>query len=134
MKKIVFLLAIIISVMSCKKAITKPRSGIFRGTFEMTNTNGDLLITSDGTISLNDASSSYVFNRDTTTLLPYPSSGIYDIIDENNMKFTMTSYREPLFIPHLYLDTIYKYSFDDTRFSLSKTVNDTLYEYKFIRY
>ena len=102
----------------------------------MKNADGELLETSNCTISINDNSEAFSFNVDTTSSIPFPCSGSYSILDATKMKFTTNSYRDTSSTvnQHLYLDTTYNYVFDDVRFDLIKTIDTTVYEYNFIRY
>lgn len=136
MKKVVWIVVLFVGVISCKKEYVQPRSGIFRGVFEMTGLNGGGFETNDCTISINDNNNSYSFNADTTGSVPYPSGGSYLILDGTNMKFSVeTAYDASSAVNQdLYLNDTYTYYFDDTRLELSKKVDTILYEYKFIRY
>ena len=117
MKNIIFLLIIIVSLTSCKKPIVQPTSGIFRGTFEMKNADGELLETSSCTISINDNNEAFALNVDTTSSIPFPCSGFYAILDATKMRFITNSLIDTSASVnhHLYLDTTYNYVFDDVR-------------------
>jgi hypothetical protein len=136
MKKKLCIMVLGLIVLACKKTVTQPKSGIFRGVFEMTGTNGGGYETGDCTISLNDVTSVFALSVDTTATYPLASSGIYNIIDATKMSFSQNSGVDPMEfdIRHLYLDTTYNYNFDDNVFELKKQVDTILYEYRFVRY
>ena len=136
MKKIFFVFLLGLSVTACKKAVTQPKSGIFRGVFEMTGLNGGGFETGDCTMSLNDVSNAFALSVDTSSVFPIESSGFYNTIDATKMRFFENGGVGDLHfhIRHLYLDTIYNYTFDDNIFELKKQVDTVLYEYRFVRY
>ena len=136
MKKAISVIILLFAITSCKKEYVQPRSGIFRGVFQMTGLNGGGYETNDCTIAINDKDGHYSFSVDTTGTVPFPSTGSYVILDGTNMKFDIMYGRDTssLINQNLYLNDTYTYYFDDTRFELSKKVDSILYEYKFIRY
>lgn len=136
MKKAISVIILFTVIAGCNKEYVEPRSGIFRGVFEMTVLNGEGFETGGCTISLNDQSNQFLFNSDTTSDFPYSCSGLYSLIDATHIRFDKQYGIDPSLVAdnHLYLDTIYTYKFDDTRFEITKEVNTILYEYKFIRY
>ena len=95
MKKIIGIIVLLVVMISCKKEYLQPRSGIFRGTFEMTDTEGDGFETGDCSIALNDKSGSFSLSADTTSSYPYSCNGLYLITDATKMNFT-SSHLAPL--------------------------------------
>jgi len=135
MKKTLFLLTIILlGFFSCKKAITEPRGGIFRGTFTKTGLNGGGEFTGDVSLALNDNQMSFVLGVDTTSEVPYQCSGTYSLIDATKINF-YSSHIAPIGgDQNMILDSVYNYTFDDTRFEFSKLIDTIKYEYNLIRY
>jgi hypothetical protein len=135
MKKILFIFVLLlIGITSCKKAITEPRGGIFRGTFTKTGLNGGGEFTGDVSLALNDNQMSFVLAVDSTSEVPYPCGGTYSIIDATKIKF-YCSYEAPLGgDQNMILDSVYNYTFDDTRFEFNKLIDTIKYEYNLIRY
>ena len=136
MKKIFCIIGLGLAILACEKTVTQPKSGIFRGVFEMTGTNGGGFETGDCSISLNDVTGSYSLSVDTTSAYPLGSGGTYLVVDATKMSFIATTPRDTsaLINQHLYLDTTYNYTFDDNIFELKKQVDTVLYEYRFVRY
>ncbi len=135
MKKILITIIIIFTgIISCKKPVTQPKSGIFRGTFSKIGLNGGGEFTGDCTIALDDKKSTYALNVDSTSTVPYQCYGTYIIVDGTKMKFHASSGLPTGGDQYLLLDSVYTYSFDDTRFDLSKQIDTIKYEYHFIRY
>ena len=134
MRKIIGVFTVLVVMASCKKEYLQPRSGIFRGTFEMTETEGDGFETGDCTLALNDKNLSFVLSVDTISMFPYQCAGSYGITDATKMNFN-SNYLAPEFgDQNVILDSTFNYTFDDTRFDLTRKIGTVLYEYKFIRY
>ncbi len=134
MKKTLLIIAIILVAISCKKTVTKPNSGIFRGTFTKTGLNGGGEFTGDCTIALDDKNNTYVLGVDSTSNVPYGCYGSYLIVDGVKIKFHSSIGVPTGGDPYMLLDSVYTYSFDDVRFDLSKQIDTIKYEYHFIRY
>lgn len=134
MKKTLLIIAIILVAISCKKAVTQPNSGIFRGTFTKTGLNGGGEFTGDCTIALDDKNSTFTLNVDSTSNVPYKCYGTYLITDGTKMKFHTSTGIPENGDQYMLLDSVYTYSFDDVRFDLSKQIDTIKYEYHFIRY
>ena len=115
MKKIFYTFALVFVFMACKKTITQPRSGIFRGVFEMTGTNGGGFESGDCTIALNDVSNTFSLSVDTTASYPFACGGTYNMIDGVKMEFSRSGGVDTseFDVRHMYLDTVYNYVFDD---------------------
>jgi len=134
MKKIITLIAISIVIFSCKKAVTTPTSGIFRGVFEMTGLNGGGFEEGSCTIALFEETKSFGMSTDTTSSVPYGCSGTYVITDGTKMTFSSETQAPLNGNQHIILDSIYSYTFDDTSFELSKVIDTIKYEFRFLRY
>lgn len=135
MKRIIFTLSLTLLIFSaCKKEITTPRGGIFRGTFTKTGLNGGGEFTGDCSLALDDNQMSFRLEVDSTSEVPYKSSGTYNVLDATKIKF-YCNYEAPQGgDQQMILDSVYTYTFDDTRFDFSKQIDTIKYEYKFIRY
>lgn len=134
MKKVISLIALTILLISCKKEVTTPTSGIFRGRFEMTGFNGGGFETGACTIALNDKTRSFSLSVDDAENVPYPSSGTYVISNALEMIFASKQTPAPNTNPHILLDSVYSYKFDDTSFEITKIIDTIKYDYKFLRY
>ncbi len=135
MKKIIFIASLSLIVFSaCKKEITQPRGGIFRGVFTKTGLNGGGEFTGDCSLALNDQSMTFLLEVDTSSVLPYKTSGTYAIIDATKMKFSSNYLAPDNGDQQMILDSVYNYTFDDTRFDIIKQIDTIKYEYNFIRY
>ncbi len=135
MKKVLYTIVLGLTVIACKKTVTQPRSGIFRGVFEMTGVNGGGFETGDCTVALNDQTGKFVLSVDTTSVVPYATYGNYTINDGTKMNFIASSVDTSALVDqHLYLDSTYNYIFDDDVFELKKQVDTVKYEYRFVRY
>jgi hypothetical protein len=133
-KKIIWLLVLVFLIISCKKEYLQPRSGIFRGTFEMTETEGEGFEIGDCTLALNDKNKCFSLSVDSSSVLPYLCGGSYLIVDANKMTFT-SNYLAPEFgDQNIILDSTFNYTFDDIRFELTRKIGTIVYDYKFIRY
>ena len=125
MKKVFCIIVLVVIAIACKKTVTQPKSGVFRGVFEMTGVNGGGYETGDCSIALNDVTGSYSLSVDTTSQYPYASGGTYVVIDATKMSFDVTTTVDTSssLDQHLYLDTTYNYTFDDNVFELKKQVS-----------
>lgn len=133
-KQFILFTLLLLGLFSCKKAITEPRGGIFRGTFTKTGLNGGGEFTGDVSLALNDNQMSFVLGVDTTSEVPYQCNGTYSLVDVTKIKF-YCSYEAPLGgDQNMILDSVYTYTFDDTRFEFSKLIDTIKYEYNLIRY
>jgi len=134
MKRGIYTLTLIIlTIVSCKKEITEPRGGIFRGTFTKTILNGGKF-TGDCTLALNEQQLSFILSVDTTSDVPYNCRGTYSVLDVTKIKF-YSSYLAPNGgDQNIILDSVYTYFFDDVRFDLTKQIDTITYEFNFIRY
>lgn len=134
MKKSIWAVMLLIGVLSCKKEYTQPRSGIFRGTFEKSVTTSNSFETGDCTLALNDKNESFSLNVDTISTVPYACGGSYAIIDATKISFSSSHLAPEFGDQYIILDSTFTYSFDDTRFDLTRKIDTVVYEYKFIRY
>lgn len=138
MKKTVGLLFLLsVVLLGCKKTVTTPNSGIFRGTFsKVILSSSDTVAQGACTISLNEVSETYSMNVDTADAAPYPCSGSYSVLNSATMYFNVnTGYPTYNFDSNFVLDTVYNYSFDNENLSLDFTYMDSVkYYYYFDRY
>jgi len=134
MKKIILIVTISLSILSCKKNITTPNSGIFRGVFEMTGLNGGGFETGNCSLAMYEEVGRYAINVDTSETVPYASGGTYIINDATKITFSSNTIPPLNSNPHIFLDSIYTYSFDDNVFELTKVIDTIKYEYRFFRY
>lgn len=134
MKKVISLIVLTILLISCKKEVTTPTSGIFRGRFEMTGFNGGGIETGACTIALNDKTRSFSLSVDDAESVAYPSSGTYTISNPIEMSFASKQMPIANTNPHILLDPIYTCKFDDTSFEITKIIDTIKYDYKFLRY
>lgn len=131
---VVFGLMMVLAV-SCKKPVTQPNSGIYRGTFCEIYDNGDtngqgiavIALTADG------SSGSFNMNGDTATGAPYPCYGSYVVNNGTQMTFNNDGNFETGYHPNYVLDTVYTYTFDNYNFKFNLKIDTTLFEYKLIR-
>jgi hypothetical protein len=136
MKFTIFLFVFVTLVLAgCKKPVTEPNSGIYRGTFfqiyneEDTNAQGvvNLALTKDG------FGGSFQVSGDTSTGAPYSHYGTYVIDNSVSMTFDNDASVEVGYQPHYLLDTVYQYTFDDFNFTLELIIDTARYEYKMVR-
>jgi hypothetical protein len=137
MKKVTFFLGLLAFVISgCKKPITQPNSGIYRGTFFQIFDNGDTNAQGIANLALSGDTfgGTFTLSGDTTTGSPVSCNGVYEINGTTQITFTNTAIVPDLgYQPHYILDTVYQYTFDDHDFTLDMVQDTTRYEYKLIR-
>jgi hypothetical protein len=134
MKKALPIFALIFVLMSaCKKPVTQPNSGLYRGTFFQIYENGDTNGQGIAYISLNDGNNSFQMSGDTNTGAPYPCYGTYSIDNSTHMTFYNAASVDVGFQPHYLLDTTYAYTFDNKKFTLDLTDDTVRYEYNLLR-
>lgn len=124
--------ALTLIIVACKKPITEPNAGIYRGVFFQIFDNGDT--NSQGiaslALSVGDQGNYYTLSGDTLTGSPKSCYGNYSIDNSTHMTFTNNAIGvEPGFWPHYYLDTTYAYEFDDYNFTLEMREDTVLYQY-----
>jgi hypothetical protein len=124
---------ILIALTACKKPITEPNSGLYRGTFFQIYENGDTNGQGIAYLSLNDGNNAFQMSGDTNTGAPYPCYGTYSINNSTQMTFVNNSDFEVGFQPHYLLDTTYTYTFDNKNFTLEFVDDTTRYEYNLLR-
>lgn len=121
--------------MACKKPVTEPNAGIYRGTFFQIFDNGDT--NAEGIVHLalseTDIGGNFNMSGDTGTGSPYTCYGTYVINNATQMTFENNANIDLGYQPHYVLDTIYNYVFDDHFFSLEFKDDTTLYEYNLKR-
>ncbi len=134
MKKIITIIAISVAIFSCKKEITTPNSGTYRGVFEMAGLNGSGYETGLCTIAMSEESRSFVLSVDTAATAPYFCAGNYKITSGTTMTFSSEHLAPINGDQNIILDSIYNYTFDNLSFTLTKVVNTIQYDYRFVRY
>lgn len=134
MKKAVpFFGLILIAFTACKKPITQPNSGLYRGSFFQIYDNGDTNGQGVAYLSLNDGNNSFQMSGDTNTGAPYACYGTYVINNSSKMTFNNAALVDVGFQPHYLLDTTYTYTFDNKNFTLEFVDDTTRYEYNLLR-
>jgi hypothetical protein len=134
MKKIALIAAVIFAFStSCKKPVTEPNAGIYRGTFFQIYDNGDTNGQGITYIALSKESGTFSLSGDTATGAPYTCYGDYSIDSPTHMTFINEAVVEVGYQPYYLLDTTYEYTFDDHAFTLRLQVDTTRYEYNLIR-
>lgn len=136
MKKTILILGlVVIAIAGCKKPVTEPNSGIYRGTFFQIFDNGDTNAQGIANLALSKDGfgGTFTLSGDTTTGAPISCSGNYLIDNGTLMTFTNTAIVEVGYQPHYILDTTYSYQFDDHNFSLWMEQDTVRYEYNLVR-
>lgn len=120
---------------SCKKPITKPNSGIYRGTFYQIYNNEDTNAQGVAVLALSADGDAGTFNMsgDTSSGAPYTCYGDYSINNATTMTFNNKGIVDVGYQPHYLLDTVYYYTFDNQKFTLDLEIDTARYEYKMIR-
>ena len=135
MKKGLILIALTLIVWACKKEITTPNGGIFRGKFEMMGLNGGGFETGNCTLAIYEKEMIFALSVDTSATFPLNTSGKFQIIDATQMNFEAKQTLPFGYTnPHVFLDSVYTYTFDDNFFELIKVIDTIEYKYQFIRY
>jgi len=124
---------LLVAFASCKKPITEPNSGIYRGSFFKIYNNGDTAGQGVAVLALTSGGESFQLSGDSTTGAPLSCHG--DYIINSSTQMTFTDYSNVYFGYDQYnlLDTTYNYTFDDHIFYLSLKIDTTLYEYNLVR-
>ena len=126
---------VLIVFTACKKPVTEPNSGIYRGTFFQfyndvdTNAQGviNLALTKEG------FGGKFQVSGDTITGAPHSPYGTYVIDNSTHMTFENDANVDLGYQPHYVLDTTYKYTFDDHNFTLELIIDTARYEYIMVR-
>lgn len=134
MKKLLLFLMLGILVLSCKKEVTVPNSGIYRGTFFKIGPSNDTIVQSITWLALNENTLTFNVTTDTTVNAPAEHGGEYLVDNVSSMTFINNTVLTPQFQPDYYLDTIYNYTFDDKNFRFWQTIGDFYYEYDLVRW
>ena len=122
---------------ACKKnkGPLRPTSGIYRGVFSRILSNGDTTNTGIVHLAMTEASNSYSLRGDTSSNTPYSCSGIYKVLDGNDIEFTNKAALEPgIMNPYFVLDTIFEYKFLDSTFVLEFENDEIIYRYDLSRF
>lgn len=120
-------------LMACKKEVTMPNNGIYRGTFYEFGQTGDTLAQGVVYIAMFESNQTFSMVGDSVNLAPASHSGTYIIDNSNYMSFTNTSAPTTLYDNDHYLDTTFQYAFDDVNFSLDLTKAGKTYQYRLVR-
>lgn len=134
MKSVVIFLSLSLLVIAgCKKPITEPNSGIYRGTFFEIFDNGDTGGQGIAYIALSKGDGGFSLSGDTATGAPLSCYGTYVINNSTQMTFTNNAIVDYGYHPYNILDTVYYYTFNDHNFNLTLEVDTMRYEYNLIR-
>ena len=135
MKKTLFFSSVIIlMVLGCKKEITIPNNGIYRGVFNQIHHGTDTVTSGVAVIAWFENSPSYSMAGDSLTFAPASHGGEFLVVDSDKIDFSSNPISGGTYDYYHYLDTIYNYTFDDVNFNFWMERNDTiLYEYKLVR-
>lgn len=124
---------LVLTLAGCKKPITEPNSGIYRGTFYEIFDNGDTAGQGVANLALNDENLWFQLSGDTATGSPLSCHGNYTIMSSSLIKFEDISNVDFGYHPYNILDTSYQYVFDNKNFKMTLKVDTALYEYKLVR-
>ena len=134
MKIVILIIGTTLFVVSaCKKPVTEPNSGIYRGTFFEIFDNGDTGGQGVAYIAISKGDNGFSLSGDTATGAPLSCYGSYIINNTTQMTFNNTSNVDFGYHPYNILDTTYNYVFDDHNFHLDLILDTTRYEYRLIR-
>ena len=126
---------VVLLVAGCKKPVTEPNSGIYRGAFLEICDNGDTMGTGVAYLAITEGSLSFQLSGDTATGAPKSCYGTYSILSATQISFVNQATNVDVgYHPHLVLDTVYDYTFDDHYFHLNLKVDTTLFKYELIRH
>lgn len=134
-KASVFIVIAGLVLVGCKKPITEPNSGIYRGTFLQiydetdTNAQGVAVVA----LSKDGFGGTFSMSGDTATGAPYSCYGDYSIDNSSQITFTNKAIVEVGYQPHYLLDTTYDYTFDDHNFTLDLVIDTVNYQYTLVR-
>ena len=131
--KSLIVVAIPLIFVSCKKPITEPNSGIYRGTFYEIFDNGDTAGQGVANLALNDEKNWFQLSGDTATGAPLSCNGNYAILSSTLIDFEDISNVDFGYHPFNILDTTFTYVFDNKNFTMTLKVDTALYEYKLVR-
>jgi hypothetical protein len=124
---------VLILLAGCKKPVTEPNSGIYRGTFFQILDNGDTISQGIAYLALSKGEQSFTLSGDTTTGAPLSCYGDYVINNATQMTFTNEAVVDFGYQPHIVLDTLYSYTFDNRNFKLELEVDTKHFEYNLVR-
>ncbi|MBK7128627.1 MAG: hypothetical protein IPH66_04570 [Crocinitomicaceae bacterium] len=134
--KLVFCLLmslVVVAISGCKKPITEPNSGIYRGTFFEIFQNTDTGAQGIAYLALHDEQMSYELSGDSLAGAPYDAYGTYSINSSTTMNFVNSGSLLPGQSNMYTLDTTFQYTFDNLKFKLWVTRDTAKYEYSLIR-
>ncbi|MGB1102252.1 MAG: hypothetical protein ACPG21_01345 [Crocinitomicaceae bacterium] len=124
-----------LSVIGCKKeGPLSPTKGIYRGVFSKISDANDTLATGIAFIAINDADSSFTMQGDTLSNAPISCNGYFSIIDENYMEFNNNAVLGVFEDPYYILDTVYRYAFLDSTFTLRLDLPRRSYDFNLRRF
>lgn len=127
---------LILSVFTaCKKPVTEPNSGIYRGPFFQIYNDEDTIAEGIVNIALTKEGfgGKFQVSGDTITGAPHSHYGTYVIDNSTHMTFENDANVDLGYQPHYVLDTTYKYTFDDHNFTLELIIDTARYEYIMVR-
>jgi hypothetical protein len=133
MKKLLILLCVGTVALSCKKEVTIPNNGIYRGAFREYSATGDTLASGLCFLAIFESDNTFKMVGDSISNAPADHAGTYLVDNATNMQFTNATPPSTSFDVDHYLDTVYNYSFDDVNFKFWQTRYGKLYEYTLVR-
>lgn len=132
-RKLPLLVGIVLMSLSCKKEVTTPNNGIYRGVFREIATNGDTLASGVTYLALNESNLVFTMSGDSVSNAPATHGGTYLIDNPSTMQFSNFSLIDTVYDIDHYLDTTYNYKFDDNNFKLWQIRYGKTYEYNLVR-
>lgn len=131
MKKYLLFPFALLVLMACKKPITEPNSGIYRGPFFQIYDNGDTNAQGIAVLALSkgDIGGTFTMTGDTNTGAPYSCYGNYIIDNSTKMTFYNSASVDVGYQPYYLLDTSFIYTFNDVNFTLNLVIDTTEYQY-----
>lgn len=133
--KIVILIigAALFVVSACKKPVTEPNSGIFRGTFFEIFENGDTGGQGIAYLAIAKGDGNFNLSGDTSSGAPLSCQGSYIINNSTQMTFNNIVNVDVGYHPYNILDTTWNYTFDDHNFDLDLAFDTVRFEYRLVR-
>jgi len=134
MKIVVLIVGVIIfAVSACKKPVTEPNSGIYRGSFFEIFENGDTAGQGVANLAIAKGDGNFNLSGDTATGAPLSCSGSYVINNSTQMTFNNIVNVDFGYHPYNLLDTTWNYTFDDHNFHLDLAFDTVRFEYRLVR-
>jgi len=132
-KLILFSFLILLGLWSCKKPVTQPNSGIYRGSFFQIYNGNDTNAQGIAYLALTKGNSAFQMSGDTASGAPVSCYGTYEILSSTQIKFVNSADIYLPYQPHYVLNATYEYFFDDHKFNLTLIDGIARYEYFLVR-